>query len=91
MAVAVTAYVINGKIVFIEMKYECIIIIVQLRHLGNDEIQIVWSEHNRDYRRGIVNTEFADVIIVIYPLKNGLYRIQIDKKTEVRYYYKRYD
>ncbi|EDV29843.1 uncharacterized protein TRIADDRAFT_20339, partial [Trichoplax adhaerens] len=55
----------------------------KVRHLGNDEIQIVWSEHTRDYRRGIINTEFADVIIVIYPLKNGLYRIQIDKKPEI--------
>ncbi|CAB4058858.1 Ral GTPase-activating protein subunit alpha-1 [Lepeophtheirus salmonis] len=30
------------------------------RHLGNDEIHIVWSEHYRDYRRGILPTEFCD-------------------------------
>ena len=40
------------------------------RHIGNDEIHIVWSEHWRDYRRGILPTEFCDVLIVIYPLKN---------------------
>ncbi|PIK53542.1 putative ral GTPase-activating protein subuni t alpha-1 [Apostichopus japonicus] len=26
----------------------------KMRHLGNDEVHIVWSEHNRDYRRGII-------------------------------------
>lgn len=56
-----------------------------MRHLGNDEIHIVWSEHNRDYRRGIIATEFGDVIIVIYPLPhNQLFRIQIQRKPEVR-------
>ena len=47
------------------------------RHLGNDEIHIVWTEHWRDYRRGIIPTEFCDVLIVIYPLNNNLYRIQV--------------
>ena len=55
----------------------------QVRHLGNDEVHIVWSEHYRDYRHGIVNTEFADVMIVIYPLENRLFRIQIIKKPQV--------
>lgn len=55
----------------------------QMRHLGNDEVHIVWSEHNRDYRRGIIATEFGDVIIVIYPLKNKLFRIQIQMKPGV--------
>lgn len=54
------------------------------RHLGNDSIQIIWSEHNKDYNRSILATEFADVLICIYPLKNSLYRIQIDKKPSVR-------
>ena len=44
---------------------------------------IIWSDHYRDYRRGIIPTEFGDVLIIIYSLPNGLYRIQIDKKTEV--------
>ena len=56
----------------------------QLRHLGNDEVQIIWSEHTRDYRRGIIPTEFGDVLIIIYPLHNGLFRIHIDRKPEVR-------
>ena len=56
---------------------------LQLRHLGNDEVQIIWSEHRRDYRRGIIPTEFGDVLIIIYPLQNGLFRIQINRKPEV--------
>ena len=55
----------------------------QVRHLGNDEIWIVWSEHSRDFRHGIVNAEFGDVVIVIYPLQNHLFRIQMLKKGDV--------
>lgn len=56
------------------------------RHLGNDSVQIIWSEHSKDYDRNILATEFADVIICIYPLKNGLYRIQIIKKLSVGFF-----
>ncbi|XP_066513820.1 ral GTPase-activating protein subunit alpha-1 [Hoplias malabaricus] len=58
----------------------------KLRHLGNDEVHIVWSEHTRDYRRGIIPTEFGDVLIVIYPTKNHMYSIQIIKKPEVPFF-----
>ncbi len=55
------------------------------RHLGNDSVQIIWSEHTKDYDRNILATEFADVIICIYPLRNGLFRIQITKKPSVKF------
>ncbi|XP_073338962.1 ral GTPase-activating protein subunit alpha-1 [Pagrus major] len=58
----------------------------KLRHLGNDEVHIVWSEHSRDYRRGIIPTEFGDVLIVIYPMKNRMYSIHILKKPEVPFF-----
>ncbi|XP_062502638.1 ral GTPase-activating protein subunit alpha-2-like isoform X2 [Corticium candelabrum] len=58
----------------------------KVRHLGNDEIQIVWSEHTRDYRGEIIKTQFGDVYIVIYPLPNSLFRIQIIKKPEVHFF-----
>uniref|UniRef100_A0A4W5MSW4 Ral GTPase activating protein catalytic subunit alpha 1 n=1 Tax=Hucho hucho TaxID=62062 RepID=A0A4W5MSW4_9TELE len=58
----------------------------KLRHLGNDEVHIVWSEHSRDYRRGIIPTEFGDVLIIIYPMKNHMYSIQILKKPEVSFF-----
>ncbi|XP_037652639.1 ral GTPase-activating protein subunit alpha-2 isoform X2 [Sebastes umbrosus] len=58
----------------------------KLRHLGNDEVHIVWSEHSRDYRRGIIPTDFGDVLIIIYPMKNHMYFIQIMKKTQVPFF-----
>ncbi|XP_013877823.1 ral GTPase-activating protein subunit alpha-1 isoform X1 [Austrofundulus limnaeus] len=58
----------------------------KLRHLGNDEVHIIWSEHSRDYRRGIIPTEFGDVLIIIYPIKNHMYSIQILKKPEVLFF-----
>ncbi|VVC33952.1 Hypothetical protein CINCED_3A022064 [Cinara cedri] len=56
------------------------------RHLGNDEVHIVWSENSKDYRRGIIPTEFCDILIVIYPLPNSLFRIQVSRKPEVPYF-----
>ncbi|CAF0829024.1 unnamed protein product [Brachionus calyciflorus] len=56
------------------------------RHLGNDSVQIIWSEHTKDYDRSILATEFADVIICIYPLSSGLYRVQIIKKHHVGFF-----
>ncbi|KAK7603642.1 hypothetical protein V9T40_003641 [Parthenolecanium corni] len=61
-------------------------LINKTRHLGNDEVHIVWSEHTRDYRRGILPTEFCDILIVIYPLPHNLYRVQISKKPEVPFF-----
>ncbi|XP_058419308.1 ral GTPase-activating protein subunit alpha-2 isoform X7 [Diceros bicornis minor] len=58
----------------------------KLRHLGNDEVHIVWSEHSRDYRRGIIPTAFGDVSIIIYPMKNHMFYIAITKKPEVPFF-----
>ncbi|XP_031435647.1 ral GTPase-activating protein subunit alpha-2 isoform X3 [Clupea harengus] len=58
----------------------------KLRHLGNDEVHIVWSEHTRDYRRGIIPTDFGDVLIVIYPMKNHMFFIQLIKKPQVPFF-----
>ncbi|KAM9842381.1 ral GTPase-activating protein subunit alpha-2 [Aulostomus maculatus] len=58
----------------------------KLRHLGNDEVHIVWSEHTRDYRRGIIPTDFGDALIVVYPMKNHMYFIQVMKKPQVPFF-----
>lgn len=69
------------------MPYDCSeAILNKTRHLGNDEVHIVWSEHYRDYRRDILPTEFCDVLIVIYPLKNGLFRVTVNRKPEVPWF-----
>ena len=62
-------------------------LITKTRHLGNDEVHIVWSEHSRDYRREILPTEFCDVLIIIYPLENDLFRIQVRINTVYQFLY----
>jgi hypothetical protein len=52
------------------------------RHIGNDEVQIIWTEHYHEYDRSIIASAFGDVLIVIHPLSNGLYRIKIDKTSQ---------
>ena len=44
---------------------------------------MVWSEHFRDYRRSILKTQFADVLIVLYPQPSGLCRVHIISKPKV--------
>lgn len=61
-------------------------ILTKTRHLGNDEVHIVWSEHNRDYRRDILPTEFCDILITVYPLKSGLFRITVNRKHDVPWF-----
>lgn len=56
------------------------------RHLGNDEVHVVWSEHSRDYRRDIIPTEFCDILITIYPLGNHLNRVTVNCKPDVPYF-----
>jgi hypothetical protein len=54
------------------------------RHIGNDMVHIVWSEHDREYLPFTVTSDFGDIIIVIYPLKRsheGLFRVQVLAKT----------
>lgn len=60
-----------------------IIIMFQTRHLGNDEVHIVWSEHWRPYRRDTLPTQFCDVLIVLYPLPGQLVRCTLTRKQAV--------
>jgi hypothetical protein len=50
------------------------------RHVGNDCVHVVWSEHWRDYQQDTITSHFNFTHIVVYPLPNGLYRIQIHMK-----------
>lgn len=61
-------------------------LLTKTRHLGNDEVHIVWSEHHREYRRDILPTEFCDVLIVVYPLKNFLFRVTVNWKPDIPWF-----
>ena len=52
------------------------------RQVGNDHVHIVWCEFERDYLPSMITSHFNDVHIIIYPLVNGLFRIQIRRKEE---------
>lgn len=54
------------------------------RHVGNDIVHIVYSEHSSDYRPTTITSQFNDAHIVVYPLPNGLFRVQIYRKESVQ-------
>eukprot|EP01094_Clydonella_sp_ATCC50884_P008894 TRINITY_DN1843_c1_g1_i2.p1 TRINITY_DN1843_c1_g1~~TRINITY_DN1843_c1_g1_i2.p1 ORF type:complete len:1500 (-),score=588.09 TRINITY_DN1843_c1_g1_i2:141-4463(-) len=53
------------------------------RHVGNDIVHIIYSEHSSDYDPTTITSQFNDAHIIVYPLPNGLYRIQIYRKENV--------
>ncbi|KAJ3430649.1 rho gtpase-activating protein [Anaeramoeba flamelloides] len=57
------------------------------RHVGNDIVHIVWSENDQqDYDPLTITSQFNFGHIVIYPLPNGLFRIQIFMKQNVKFF-----
>jgi hypothetical protein len=57
--------------------------ILKKRHVGNDIIHVIWSEHCRDYKPQTIVSQFNDAHIMIFPLPNGLFRIKVAQKREV--------
>jgi len=57
--------------------------ILKKRHVGNDIIHVIWSEHSRDYKPQTIVSQFNDAHIMIFPLPNGLFRIRVAQKREV--------
>lgn len=53
------------------------------RHVGNDIVHIVYSEHVREYSPQTITSQFNDAHIIVYPLSNGLFRIQVYRKENV--------
>mmetsp|Transcript_11261 Transcript_11261/g.42165 ORF Transcript_11261/g.42165 Transcript_11261/m.42165 type:complete len:1524 (-) Transcript_11261:2260-6831(-) len=56
--------------------------LIKKRHVGNDFVHIIWSEHDRAYRPWTLPSQFNFVHIIIYPLTDLLYRIQIFSKDK---------
>ena len=50
------------------------------RHIGNDNVQIVWSESDNEYDTATVKSQFNDAHIIIYPLHNKLFRVTLRMK-----------
>eukprot|EP01113_Clastostelium_recurvatum_P014293 TRINITY_DN1775_c0_g1_i4.p1 TRINITY_DN1775_c0_g1~~TRINITY_DN1775_c0_g1_i4.p1 ORF type:complete len:2361 (+),score=516.35 TRINITY_DN1775_c0_g1_i4:87-7169(+) len=57
--------------------------VLKKRHVGNDNVHIVYSDHPRPYRHDTIKGQFNDAHIIIYPLPDHLFRVQIYKKQQV--------
>ncbi len=57
------------------------------RHVGNDHVNVIWTEHSRDYFKGTIISQFNFIHIIVYPMKQtGLYRVDVlvkEKNTPV--------
>mmetsp|Transcript_43818 Transcript_43818/g.61588 ORF Transcript_43818/g.61588 Transcript_43818/m.61588 type:complete len:1380 (+) Transcript_43818:2-4141(+) len=53
------------------------------RHVGNDNVHVIWTEHVRDYNPRTIVSEFNDAHIVVYPLPNGMFKIHVFQKENV--------
>ncbi|KAI9252129.1 hypothetical protein BY458DRAFT_359294 [Sporodiniella umbellata] len=61
------------------------------RHIGNDHVHIVWNEHEREYRTDTIGGDFGNAQIIVKPLPNNLYFIQIHRDSKVPYFGPLYD
>eukprot|EP00298_Acanthocystis_sp_HF-20_P008922 c1798_g1_i1.p1 GENE.c1798_g1_i1~~c1798_g1_i1.p1 ORF type:complete len:144 (+),score=36.19 c1798_g1_i1:147-578(+) len=52
------------------------------RHVGNDQVHIIFSEHTREYNPSTIKSQFNDAHIVIHPISHGRYRVRIHSKRE---------
>ncbi|KAJ3145195.1 Ral GTPase-activating protein subunit alpha-1 [Geranomyces variabilis] len=53
------------------------------RHIGNDQVHIVWNEHHRSYRRGTIGGDFGNAQLIVTPLPDGLYSITVLRDLKV--------
>lgn len=51
-----------------------------------DYVHVVWSEHKRDYKPTTMGSQSIDAHIVVYPLPNGLFRIQIFRRQKIPFF-----
>ncbi|RCI03744.1 Ral GTPase-activating protein subunit alpha-2, partial [Rhizopus stolonifer] len=56
------------------------------RHIGNDHVHIVWNEHDRDYRIDTIGGDFGNAQIIVTPLPNNLYSIQVYRDPKIPYF-----
>ncbi|KAJ1372174.1 hypothetical protein KIN20_034259 [Parelaphostrongylus tenuis] len=55
------------------------------KHIGNDEVHVVWSEHSRPYRRETIATKFCDVLIVLERVGDRIYRVRVETVSTLEF------
>lgn len=57
------------------------------KHIANDVIRIVYCESSRDYRPGVISSQFNFVHFMLKPLRNGkFYQVKIPKLDEIAFF-----
>lgn len=54
------------------------------KYVGNDSVHIIWSENDREYKPGTITGAFNFAHIIVYPMRNGLYKIHIERKKDAK-------
>lgn len=60
--------------------------ILKKRHVGNDIIHLVWTEHSREYKPQTIVSQFNDAHIIVSPMPNGLFHVRVAQKKEVGHF-----
>jgi hypothetical protein len=57
--------------------------IYKKRHIGNDNVHVVWSEHDFDYDPQTVTSQFNDAHVVVCPMlgTDRFFRVMVYKKS----------
>ncbi|KAG9294631.1 hypothetical protein G9A89_008110 [Geosiphon pyriformis] len=53
------------------------------RHIGNDHVHIIWNENYREYQRNTIGGDFGNVQIVITPLPNEMFSIDLSRDQKI--------
>ncbi len=56
------------------------------KHVGNDHVSVIWSEHYAEYDPEVIKSQFNFVHVIVYPLMNGLHRVQVKKKDQIPFF-----
>lgn len=57
--------------------------IYKKRHIGNDNVHVVWSENDFEYEASTITSQFNDAHVIIYPLRDTseFFRVVTYKKS----------
>lgn len=57
--------------------------LMKKKHIGNDNVHIVWCENDLGYDTNTITSQFNDAHIVIYPFRNDQYRVAVTSKSDI--------
>ncbi|OHT07707.1 hypothetical protein TRFO_24060 [Tritrichomonas foetus] len=60
--------------------------VLKKRHIGNDHIHIVYCDRESDFEPTTITSQFGMVQIVVYPLPNSLFRVEVYWRNDVPFF-----